>query len=490
MPLPGAIILRYAVVLLAVAVASLMTLLFYVVLEPTVFLLFLPAVMLSAWYGGFRPGLFATFLSSVVLGSYLLPTQLGPTDSWTNAVRLTVFVAIGIVVSFLSESRKRSENAHRESEARFRSVVQSATDAIVLANDKGDIIQWNNGARSIFGYSEEEVLGKPLTILMPAQYREAHQQGLQRSREGGSAPIIGKTMEVQGLKSDGSTFPIGLSVAAWKIGNRTFYSGIIRDSSEQKDTEDKLRRLTDELVKSDELKSALLASVSHDLRTPLTSIRTAIDNLLQTNLRWNDAQQQEFHLIISEEAMRLTRLVEDLLDMARIEAGELRPSMQPGVAAEICGNVMERCERELRDHRVRVDCPEDLPSVKMDSPLIAEALTHLVENAAKYSRAGTEIFVSAHVQGDELFFSVKDDGPGIAVDEFDRVFDRFFRSSHLSEHQSMGTGMGLPIARGIIQAHGGRIWVDSEPGHGAVFTFALPIEKTETTEVLTKVRAV
>ena len=490
MPLPGAIILRYAVVLLAVAVASLLTLLFHVVLEPTVFLLFLPAVMLSAWYGGFRPGLFAILLSAAVLGFFLLPAQLEPFHSLTNTFRLTVFVAIGLLISALSESRKRSENAHREVEARFRSVVQSATDAIILANDKGEIIQWNNGACGIFGYSEEEVLDKPLTILMPEHYREAHQRGLQRIREGGSPHIIGKTMEMQGLKRDGSVFPIGLSVASCKIGNRSFYSGIIRDISAQKDIEDELRRLTDELVKSGELKSALLASVSHDLRTPLTSIRTAVDNLLQRNLCWDDAQQQEFHLIISEEARRLTRLVEDLLDMARIEAGELRPSMQPGVAAEICGNVMERCERELREHRVRVDCPEDLPSVKMDSPLIAEALTHLVENAAKYSRAGTEIFVSAHVEGDELLFSVKDDGPGIAADEFERVFDRFFRSSHLSEHQSMGTGMGLPIARGIIQAHGGRIWVDSEPGHGAVFTFALPIENTETIEVLTKVQAV
>jgi two-component system sensor histidine kinase KdpD len=284
---------------------------------------------------------------------------------------------------------------------------------------------------------------------------------------------------MHGLRNDGTVFPIGLSVASWKNNGANFYSGIIRDISEQKRAEDGLRNLTGALKRSDELKSALLASVSHDLRTPLTSIRTAIDNLLQGDLRWDHAQQQEFHLIISEEVARLTRLVGDLLDMARIEAGELRPSMQLGAVAEICGNVLDRCERELRHHRVKIRCSEDLPLVKVDSPLIAEALTHLVENAAKYSPAGSEIVVSARLESNELLISVKDDGPGLKADEFDRVFDKFYRSTHLNGDGTSGTGMGLAIARGIIEAHGGRIWVDSEFGHGAVFTFALQVGDNE-----------
>ena len=151
---------------------------------------------------------------------------------------------------------------------------------------------------------------------------------------------------MHGLKRDGTVFPIGLAVASWKSNGATFYSGIIRDISEQKNAEDKLRKLSEALQRSDELKSALLASISHDLRTPLTSIRTAIDNLLQANLRWDREQQQEFHLIISEEAARLTRLSQNVSDMARIEAGELRLSMQLGSVAEICGNVLDRCERD------------------------------------------------------------------------------------------------------------------------------------------------
>jgi PAS domain S-box-containing protein len=595
-------ILPYGIAILTVVAAFLLTGLFRVV--PTVFLFFLAAVIVTAWYGGLKPGLVATFLSTWIISFFLLQPRLQFMLSWSDVLRLTMFVAAATLISALSESRKRaneslregnqslqalveasplaivvldddtrvrlwnpaaerlfgwtaqevrnlplpivapdgedafranleaarrgsaftgcetrcqrkdgspiiisvsagpsrnrrgeikliicemaditerkrSEGALRESEKKFRSVVQSATDGIILAGSDGNIIQWNNGAEEIFGYTEKEVLGEPLTMLMPECYRGAHHQGVERIRAGGKPHIIGRTVEMHGLRKDGTVFPIGLSVASWKTDGAIFYSGIVRDISDQKQAEDVLRNLSEALKKSDELKSALLASVSHDLRTPLTSIRTAIDNLLQGDLRWDHAQQQEFHLIISEEAVRLTRLVEDLLDMARIEAGELRPSMQLGAVAEICGNVLDRCERELRHHRVKIRCSEDLPLVKVDSPLIAEALTHLVENAAKYSPAGSEIVVSARLESNELLISVKDDGPGLKADEFDRVFDKFYRSTHLNGDGTSGTGMGLAIARGIIEAHGGRIWVDSEFGHGAVFTFALQVGDNE-----------
>ncbi len=612
MPIP---ILRYGVAILTVAAAFLLTGRFRVVLEPTVFLLFLAAVMVTAWYGGLRPGLVATFLSTWIIGFFLLQPRLEFRLSWSDALRLTVFVAVATLISALSESRKRaneslreanqslqalveasplaivvldvdtkvrlwnpaaerlfgwteqevrylplpivtpdgedafrakleaarrgsvltecetrgqkkdgsainisvsagpsrnrrgdinsiicvvadvterkrSEGALRESETKFRSVVQSATDGIILADSDGNIIQWNKGAQEIFGYTEKEALGEPLTMLMPEGYKEAHHHGVERIRAGGEPHIIGRTVEMHGLRKDGTMFPIGLSVASWKSDGANFYSGIIRDISEQKRAEDVLRNLTEALKRSDELKSALLASVSHDLRTPLTSIRTAIDNLLQGDLRWDHAQQQEFHLIISEEAARLTRLVEDLLDMARIEAGELRPSMQSGAVAEICANVLDRCERELRHHDVRVDCSEDLPLVNVDSRLIAEGLTHLVENAAKYSPAGSEIVVSARLEGDELLISVKDHGPGIEADEFDRVFDKFYRSRRGNGDGTSGTGMGLAIARGIIEAHGGRIWVDSGFGQGAVFTLALHVGDNEVAESFVRGRGV
>jgi two-component system, OmpR family, sensor histidine kinase KdpD len=233
---------------------------------------------------------------------------------------------------------------------------------------------------------------------------------------------------------------------------------------------------TEALRQSDELKSALLASVSHDLRTPLTSIRAAIDSLLQEETEWDRKALREFHLIISEEVSRLTKLVRNLLEMARIEAGELKPSKHWQSVSEIVDNVLERCAASIRNHRVSVALDEHTPVVKLDSRLVAEALTNLVENAAKYSPADSAIILRARVAGDELIISVTDHGPGIAPDEMGRIFDKFYRGRTPARRVSEGTGMGLAIARGIVEAHGGRIWVESAPAQGATFTIAIPVE--------------
>jgi K+-sensing histidine kinase KdpD len=244
----------------------------------------------------------------------------------------------------------------------------------------------------------------------------------------------------------------------------------------RKRSEEKQRSLTEALKLSDELKSALLASISHDLRTPLTSIRAAIDSLTNDEFTWDKATLRELHQIISEEVHRLTKLVENLLEVARIEAGELHLSPQWGSVAEICDNALEQCAVELRHHKVHVDCPENLPGVKVDSRLIAEALTQVVENAAKYSPRGSNILVRGRLDGNRLLISVTDQGPGIAPEEMDRIFDNLYRSTLPNIHSNRGAGMGLAIARGMIEAHGGEIRVESTPGHGATFIFELPVE--------------
>lgn len=233
---------------------------------------------------------------------------------------------------------------------------------------------------------------------------------------------------------------------------------------------------TEALRQSDELKSALLASVSHDLRTPLTSIRAAVDNLLQEEIEWDSGALHEFHLIISEEVSRLTRLVQNLLEMARIEAGELRLSKEWTSIEELFNNVLDRCFASIRNHRVILNVERGQSLVRIDSRLVAEALTNLVENAAKYSPPSSQIVLRAVAEDGDLTISVSDEGQGVALDERDRIFDKFYRGSRLSEHRSVGTGMGLAIARGIIEAHGGRIWVESTPGQGATFAFKMPVE--------------
>jgi two-component system sensor histidine kinase KdpD len=242
---------------------------------------------------------------------------------------------------------------------------------------------------------------------------------------------------------------------------------------------------TEALRQSDELKSALLASVSHDLRTPLTSIRAAVDNLLQDDIEWDRGALREFHLIISEEVSRLTRLVQNLLEMARIEAGELLLSKEWTAIEELFSSVLDRCSASIRNHRVVLNVESEQLLFRIDSRLVAEALTNLVENAAKYSPAYSQIVLRAVAEDGELTISVSDEGQGVAPDERERIFDKFYRGSRPSEHRSGGTGMGLAIARGIIEAHGGRIWVESAPGQGATFAFTMPVEWKEATDPVT-----
>ena len=178
-------------------------------------------------------------------------------------------------------------------------------------------------------------------------------------------------------------------------------------------------------------------------------------------------------MIISEEVSRLTRLIENLLAMARIEAGELRLSKKWESVPELCQNVLDRCAALIRYHDVKVELSESLPSVIMDSRLLAEALSNLVENAAKYSPPGTRILLKARMKDDELIISVTDHGPGVAPEDRNRLFEKFYRGTN--QQNGGGTGMGLAIARGIIEAHQGRIWFESTPGNGATFAFSLKV---------------
>lgn len=233
---------------------------------------------------------------------------------------------------------------------------------------------------------------------------------------------------------------------------------------------------TEALRQSDDLKSALLASVSHDLRTPLTSIRAAIDNILHQGITWDADSLRELHVIISEEVEKLIRLVENLLEMARIEAGELKITREFVPLAELLSGIAQRCSAATRNHHLKLDMNDEGVLVKIDSLLISQAFANLVENAAKYSPAGSDIVLKSQVEGDNLILSVADHGPGVSPEESVRLFEKFYRTANSKRSGIPGTGMGLAISRGIVTAHGGSVWVKPNEGGGTVFGFTLPVE--------------
>jgi two-component system sensor histidine kinase KdpD len=229
------------------------------------------------------------------------------------------------------------------------------------------------------------------------------------------------------------------------------------------------------LRRADELKNALLGAVSHDLRTPLASIVASAGSLRQTDVRWTEAERESFLSDIEHEARRLSRIVGNLLDLSRMESGTLHPEHSWYDLAALIDDVVGRLRPLTQQHRVEVRVAEDLPPVSLDYVEIDQVLSNLIENAARHTRTGTSIVVSAKVGGGEAIVEVSDDGPGVPTDALDRVFEPFFRGP--SGATPRGTGLGLAVARGLVEAHGGHISVRNRAEGGAVFRFTLPLEQ-------------
>ena len=249
------------------------------------------------------------------------------------------------------------------------------------------------------------------------------------------------------------------------------------------------------LRQSEKLKSALLDAVTHDIRTPLTSIKASVTTLLDElrgetydgqSVALGDESRREMLEVIDEESDRLNRFVEGLIELARIEAGELRLRLRWGAVDEVVAAALARAEPLTRGHRIVVELEDGLPAVRVDSHAVAEVVYTLVDNAAKYSPPGTAIGVSAsRAEGDAVSIAVEDEGQGIPPELRERVFDKFFRATRDGDSgwggRPGGTGLGLAIARGIVEAHGGRIWVEGRAGGvGARVVFTLPIGDEET----------
>jgi two-component system sensor histidine kinase KdpD len=228
------------------------------------------------------------------------------------------------------------------------------------------------------------------------------------------------------------------------------------------------------LRRSEKLKTSLLDAVTHDFRTPLTSIKAAVTMLIQNNQLPKEERNLDQHSrgellqVVDEESDRLNTFVESMVELARFQSGD-KGLNRASVAPEEIVIKAARRARSLPDHKLRSEIEPDLPVVSVDSRAIVEALYNLVENAAKYSPAGTPIRIAARRVDDDVRFSIEDDGPGIPESERELVFERFYRG----DKSGGGLGMGLAIVRGIIEAHGGKIWIESGR-KGARFVFDLP----------------
>lgn len=226
------------------------------------------------------------------------------------------------------------------------------------------------------------------------------------------------------------------------------------------------------LEESDRLKSALLSSVSHELRTPLVTIRAAATSLLSDKMEWDGQARQELLMAVATESDHLNRLVGNLLDMSRLEAGALHPKRQWNILAEIVGEVNSRLRRSAEQHTLILNVPEDLPLVPVDYLQIDQVFTNLLTNCLKYAPPHTTIRVQAWVEGEQVRVQVSNEGPPVPEEQLEQIFDKFSRVAAIAPNTS--TGLGLSICKGIIELHGGRIWAENLPA-GFAFHFTLPL---------------
>ena len=226
-------------------------------------------------------------------------------------------------------------------------------------------------------------------------------------------------------------------------------------------------------AETEAIRNALLASISHDLRTPLATIAGGAATLAGNLDALSDADRGALASSVSEEAMRMSERITTLLDLVRLETGAIQPRFDLYALDELVGSVLHRLEQPLRRHRVRIELPESLPLLRVDGRLIEQVLENLLDNASKYTPAGSEIRISAQVLSRQVEVSVEDDGPGLAVADPEILFEKFQRGA--PEGAVGGIGLGLAICRTILALHKGRIWAENRAPHGTAFRFTVPL---------------
>jgi PAS domain S-box-containing protein len=570
-----------------------------------------------------------------------------------TAALIVMALSLTIVLKKWNELLAREVTAKttylRESEERYRGLVETSTDAIVSVNIEGEIIQWNKAAEKIFGYPVDAALGKPVDIIIPEKYQQRHLEGFKKFLETGEGALVGKATELEGRRKDGTVMPIELSLSALKRKNSWIFTGIIRDITERKKMEENLRFHHQELIKAfeqleavfhvnratsqsldleevlraaldevlkhlkaeaggiyllerdrktltlhvprgvseefvkrvrrikvgegisgiaakegrsvaldisryptkklspfvikegfkamasapiihkgrvvgvmniatrkersftkeeltllstigaqigafienarlhrdlrhayeelksvDELKSNLIARVSHELRTPITIAKGALELAsTEPDLR----TRNKLNKIAIEALLRQNMIVGDLLEAAAFSKGMPKLKLKAIDLGEAINlNVAElESLAQRKGIEIKVSVPKDLPRVKADFDRLGHVLRNLIHNAVKFNKEKGEVTIDVHKKDSFLEVCISDTGTGIAREHLDKIFDRFYQADSSLTRRYGGTGMGLAIVKEIVEAHGGRITVESEVGRGSRFCFTLPV---------------
>lgn len=374
----------------------------------------------------------------------------------------------GAFNAMMDRLERSAADERRAREASYRAIFESVLDAIIIIDEKGLIRSVNPATVSVFGYDVEEMLGRNVNMLMPEPYRSSHDGYLSRYLATGDARIIGKGREVTGLRKNGATFPMELSVSEAFTRKERLFTGLVRDISERK--------------RAEIAKAEFISTVSHELRTPMTAIQGALNLVNSGALGEIPTEAKEMTEVAEQSARRLVRLINDILDIERIGAGKLRLVMARLDLAALIERAVQEMADLARRQMVAMRVDDRLPGarVQADPDRLLQVITNLLSNACKFSPEGGKVeIVIARGPRDRARISVIDQGPGIPEAFRSRLFDRFAQADSSDSRAKGGTGLGLAITKELTELMGGEIGFASRAGQGSTFFVDIPLAEAK-----------
>lgn len=362
----------------------------------------------------------------------------------------------------------------------YRVLIEAMSEGALTLSTTGVILYSNARFAEFVGLPLEHVIGTPLSQYAVSEDREKVHDFLTLSKE------ITTRRKVSLLCSDGHFIPVQLSTRYVDHGDMQTICVVVTDLTSIVEREEALRRAHDELEQrvaqrtaqlahSNELRLRFLAMISHELRTPLTSIKGFASTLLANDVQWEPEAQRDFLQTIDEEADKLAGMIDQILDLSSIEVGTLRINPRLLTLNDLTAAVLPELQRIAAGREMTIDLPDEPTLVNADPERMAQVLANLVSNATKYSPSQTRIGVVVRNTGTEVRFSVSDEGLGISPEDRPHIFEAFWRSGEDRMRRTKGAGLGLAICKGIVQGHGGRIWIEDRAAPGTTVSFTLPI---------------
>jgi two-component system, LuxR family, sensor kinase FixL len=432
------------------------------------YLPFFPAILVTSWYGGFGPGVLASLLSVVGAMYFILPPDGLAVGGAADLISLSLFLLTSLGIASLNGRLRRAEAAHRTIAAeaigraeRLAAVFNTAVDAIIVIDQHGRIEAFNPGAERLFGYPETEVLGRNVSMLMPSPYHEEHDAYLSRYLETGAAKIIGQGREVTGLRKDGTTFPLHLSVGETNSGGERMFTGILHDLTSRVQMETHLRERT-ALARLGEM----AAVIAHEVKNPLAGIRGAIQ-VIGSRLPPGNSDAPVLQEIVSR-IDALDAMMKDLLLFARPP----RPRPMRADVTRILRTTIDLLSRDPGLHAVTVEVLGAGEIIAADTEMLKIVFHNLLVNAAHAMRGQGTIRVEVQAVDGWCRIAFADDGPGIPPENREKVFTPFFTT------KARGSGLGLATAKRLVEAQDGQISIDCPAGGGTTVVVRLPMTPT------------